>query len=114
MKLKSLLGEALLEQLAHLGVGRGNDARQELEDGHLGPQTLPDRAELEPDVACADDNQVIGHPCEGERSSRIDDHFSVERKKRQFDGFRASREQDVAGRKLGAAALVQGDGDRLR
>ena len=85
VKLQALLGQALLEQLAHLLVGRGNDARQELEDGYLGTQPLPDRAQLETDVAGADDDQVVGDLREGEGTGRIDDRPAVKREKWQLD-----------------------------
>ena len=72
---------------------RGRNSRTR----YLGPEPLPHRAQLEPDVAGADDDQVVGNPRERERPGRIDDRFSVERKKRQLDRFGAGRQQDVAG-----------------
>ena len=48
-------------------VGGRHDARQELDHGDLGTQPLPDRAQLEPDIAGAHDHQVVGNLVERKR-----------------------------------------------
>ena len=72
VEFQPLLRQALLEQLAHLAVGQRHDPRQELDHRDLRPQPPPDRAQLQPDVTAADDDQVLGHLLEAQapRSSR--------------------------------------------
>ena len=51
----------LVQQAADLGVGQRHDPREELDDCDLRSEPLPDRAELQADVAAADDDQVLRH-----------------------------------------------------
>ena len=43
-----------------LGIHAGDQAVEELDHRHLGPEPVPDRAELEADDAAADDHEMAG------------------------------------------------------
>src|SRR5262249_41869007 len=72
-----------------LGVDAGQDRRQRLDDGDLAAELGIDRAELEADVAAADDHHALGQTREGQRAGRIDDALLVEREARDLDRRRA-------------------------
>ena len=55
--------EDALELLGDVDVHAGQDAVEELDDGHLRAEAAPDRAELEADDAGADDDQLARAPC---------------------------------------------------
>ena len=97
VELQPLLRQALLEQVADLDVGQRHDPGQELDDRDLRAQPLPDRAELQADVAAADDDQVLGNLVEAEGLGRADDRLAVERQERQGDRLAAGGQEDVAG-----------------
>ncbi len=46
----------------------GHDVVQELDDGDLRAQALPDRAHLQADVAAADHDQLLGHRLQRDRA----------------------------------------------
>ena len=114
VKLEALLGQALLEQVAHLLVGRRHDPRQELDHGDLRPQPFPDRAQLQADVARANHHQVIGNFVEQKRPRRIDDRLAVERQKGKAHRLRPRRQQDMAGLQVETSPFVERDLDRGR
>ena len=58
VKREALLFQRALHQLGDLAVDSGQDAVEKFDHGHLGSQAPPDRAELEPDDAGADDDQL--------------------------------------------------------
>ena len=59
MKDEALLFQRALEQLGDLAVDAGQDAVEKLDHRHLGSEAPPDRAELKPDNAGADDDQLF-------------------------------------------------------
>ena len=97
VELEPLLGQALGQEVADLAIGQRHDPRQELDDGDLRAQPLPDRAQLQADVAAADDDEMLGHLVEAERLGGADDGLAVERQEGQGDRFAAGRQQDVPG-----------------
>ena len=77
----ALLGEEALGLLRHLAVHAGQDAVEELDDGHLAAEPPPDRAELEADDAGADDDQPLRHRGQRQRAGRGDDALLVDRRR---------------------------------
>ena len=61
VEFQPLLGQRLVQQARDLAVAQRQDARQELDHRHLGPEPRPHRAQLQADVAAADHDQVCGH-----------------------------------------------------
>src|SRR5262245_61507878 len=78
MEAKALLCQRLLQQLGDLGVSVRDDARQCLDNGDLGAEAVPDRAEFQPDVSTADDDQMGRHLVERKGLRRADDTAAVE------------------------------------
>ena len=72
---------SLVRFLADLAVHAGQDLVEKLDHGDLRAEPPPDRAELEPDHAAADDDQVAGHLVELERAGGIDDPLLVDRRR---------------------------------
>ena len=64
-----------------LAVHAGQDAVEELDHRHLRAEPPPDRAELEPDHAGADHQQLLRHLVERERAGRGDDALLVDRRR---------------------------------
>ena len=81
-ELHALLRQDALELPSDLDVHAGQDAVEELDDGDLRAEPAPDRAELEPDDAGADDQELLRHLVELERAGRGDDHLLVDRRRR--------------------------------
>ena len=78
LKLDALLGQHALELLGDLAVHAGQDAVEELDDRHLGAEPPPHRAELQPDDAGADDQQLLRHLVQRQRAGRGDDALLVD------------------------------------
>ncbi len=72
LELDALLLEELVGFLADLAVHAGQDLVEIFDHGHLGAEPLPHRAELEPDHAAADHDEVLRAPwaARARRSSR--------------------------------------------
>src|SRR5262252_9262052 len=70
---------------------------EDLDDGHLGPEALPHRAQLEPDIAAADDDEPLRHAVERQAAGRRYDALFVDIDARQQRAFRARRNDDRAG-----------------
>jgi hypothetical protein len=100
VEFQALFGQALLEEVTDLDIGHRHDAGQELDDRDFRSQPLPDRAQLQTDVAAAYHHQVTGNLLEGQGIGRVDDHLAVEWEKRQRRGFGSRGQQDVAGLEL--------------
>ena len=75
---KALLLENALALLGDLAVHAGQDAVEELDDRHLGAEPPPDRADLQPDDAGADDEQPLRHALQLQRAGRGDDPLLVD------------------------------------
>ena len=60
----ALVGENGPDRLRNLLVLAGDQARPLLDDRDLGPEAPVHLRELEPDVAAADDDEMLGHPVE--------------------------------------------------
>ena len=74
----ALLLQDLLEFLRHLAVHARRDAVQELDHGDLRPEPPPHGAHLEADIPGTDDQQVLGHPLQIQRTGRGDDAVLVD------------------------------------
>ena len=70
VKNEALFFQRPLHQFGDLAVDAGQNAVEKLDHRHLGSQAPPDRAELEPDDAGADDNQLFRRRGEAERAGR--------------------------------------------
>ena len=97
MKLDSLRGEGALEQIRQLEVETHGNARQKFEHCHFATEAVPNRAQLEPDRARADDEKFLWRLCKAERFSAANDCFAIEFRERQFDRHTAGRDNDVLG-----------------
>jgi hypothetical protein len=97
LELHALLLQHALHLPGGLAVEAGDDAVEELDDGHLRAQPRPDRPHLEPDNARADDEQALGHFLERQRAGGGDDLFLVDLDARQVHRDRAGRNDDVLG-----------------
>ena len=64
-----------------LAVHAGQDAVEEFDHRHLGAEPPPHRAELEPDDAGADHQQLLRHLVERQRAGRRDDPLLVDRRR---------------------------------
>ena len=109
LELQPLLGERALELLGDLVVDARRDAVEELDHRHLRAEPPPHRAQLEPDDAGADHDQVLGHLGELERAGRRDDLLLVDGDAGQRRHLRARGDQDVLGRQrvLDRAVVAQ-------
>src|SRR6516162_1517240 len=77
-ELKPLLFPEALKLPRDLTVHAGQNAVQEFDDRDLGAEPVPDRAELEPNDACAYDQQFARHLVERQRAGRGYDAFFVD------------------------------------
>ncbi len=96
-EVSTLLLEDALELARDLSVHAGQDAIEEFDDGDFGAETMPDRAQLEPDHAGADDQEFAGHLVERQRSGRGDDALLVDLDALQPCDIGAGRDHDVPG-----------------
>src|SRR5690606_27122715 len=74
----ALLGEYALELARDLAVHTGHDAVEKFDDRDFCAEPAPDRAELQPDDAAADDKKPARHLVEFERPGRRDDPLLVD------------------------------------
>ena len=74
----SLFFEKPLRLAAHLAVHAGQHAVEEFHHRHLRAEPPPDRAELEPDHAGADHQQMLRHLVEHQRAGRRHDALLVD------------------------------------
>src|SRR5690606_11004578 len=70
LELEALLGRHALELLRDLSVHAAEDSVEIPDHRSPGAEARPDRAELEPDDATADDDEVAGHLLERQRAGR--------------------------------------------
>ena len=75
---EALLLEYLGSFLSHFSVHAGEDLVEIFDHGHLRAQALPDAAELKPDDAAADDDEMFGHLGQRQGAGRIDDYLLVD------------------------------------
>ena len=68
-----LLLDAACERLHQLGIGAGQQDREQLDDRHARAQRREDRRHLEPDDPAADHQQALGDLGERERRGRVHD-----------------------------------------
>ena len=93
----SLPGQCALHVPGDVGVHAGHDAVEELDHRDGGTEPAPHRAQLEPDIAAADDHQPRRHFGERQRAGRGHDAALVDLDAGQAGRFRAGRDQDAAG-----------------
>ena len=105
MEFHPLRGEGALEEIGHFEIEPDRDAREKFEHRHLGTEPAPDRAELKPDRARADDEKFFGRFFEAKRLGAADDDLAVEGHAREIDRHAAGRDDDVIGRDLRPARL---------
>ena len=89
--------ERTLQLARHPAVHAGQDPVDDLHDGHLGPEAAPDRAELEPHGARADDQHAGRHARQRERLGGADDPLAVERERPERRWLAAARDQHARG-----------------
>ena len=97
LELHPLLAEDLLEGLPDLGVHAGHQAVEIFHHRHLGAEAAPHAAELEPDIAAADDDHVARHLRELEPAGGGDDLRLIHLDAGQRDAFGARGDDDVLG-----------------
>ena len=107
MKLDPLGGESALEKIGDFEIETEGDAREEFEDGDLGAEAIPDRAELETDRARADNQEFFRRFIEAERLSAAHDRDAVEGHAREIDRHAAGCDDDVIAGNLGRVAFVR-------
>ena len=95
-----LEGDALLlqhpvELPRHLAVDAGQDVIEKFDDHHLGAEPPPHRAELEPDDAGADDEQLLRHFGEVERPGRGHHALFIDVDAVEAGDVRAGSDDDV-------------------
>ena len=70
--------EQALQRRAELAVHGRDDVVERLDHGNFGAEPLPHRAELEPDIAAADDGEPTRHVVERQGAGRRDDALLVD------------------------------------
>ena len=126
-ELKALLLEDALALLRHLAVETRQDAVEELDHGYLRAEPPPDRADLQPDHARADDEQPLRHVIQLQRAgggdeprcssiatpgSGVDFRAGGDRDRLRVDGLPAPilrRDLDLAGRCDARCAMQEVD-----
>jgi len=76
--MQSLLLECTLELSRHASIHPRDNAIEQLDDGHIGPQSAPHGTELETHRASTNDEEPVRDPLERERLGRADDTLPVE------------------------------------
>ena len=100
----------LLGQHVHqVAIGPGQQPGRHLDDGDLAAQRRVHAAELEADVATADDQQRSGHAFQVERRGRVHDPRAVEGQARHLRRLRPDGDDGVLEGHLLAAAVHLGD-----
>src|SRR5262249_21703947 len=97
LELESLLLEDPLELPRDLAIHAGQDAIEKFDHGDLGAEPVPDRAELEPDHACADDQKFSRRLVERQRAGRRHDALLVDLDALQPRDIRAGGDHDAPG-----------------
>jgi len=82
---------------------------EEFDHGDLGPQTTPDRAQLQSDDTGADDHQMLRHRGQFESAGRGDDGLLVDLDAWQRGHFRAGGDDDGLGGQSTLLAALVGD-----
>ena len=90
--------------LHDLGIVAGQDRGQRLDDRDLRAELRVERADLEADVAAADDQKALRHRAKRQRAGRVDDAVAVELEAGDLDRPRAGGDDDVVG--LDASSLA--------
>ena len=95
-------GQALLpgdghEFLRDLVIHARQDTRQEFDDLDLGAEARPDGAEFEPDIAGTDNDQLLRHLRQRQRTGRTDDPRFVDLDPRKARGMATRGDQDPLG-----------------
>ena len=94
-----------LQRRAHFHIHAGRDAVEELDHRHLGAEPAPHRAQLEPDIAAADDDQPLRHRGRARaRRSRRAIGLLVDLDARQRDAVRAGGDDDRRASAVSACA----------
>ncbi|MCY1432238.1 hypothetical protein D9M71_482290 [compost metagenome] len=102
----ALLGQCLLQGLGGFRVGTWADAVEVFDDRDLATQAAPYRTQLEADHAGTDDDQVLGHLWQGQRTGRVDDALIVDGHARQGGRLGAGGNDDVLGLQRGFTAVL--------
>ena len=89
LKFDALLLEQALRLPAHFAVHAGQRAVEKFDDGDLGAEPPPHRAEFEPDHAGADHQQFLRHLVERQRAGRRHDALLVDLDALQFARHRS-------------------------
>ncbi len=110
---QALLLEFLGGNLAHFGIGRGQEGRQRFQDGHFGAEALPHAAQFQADHTGADHGQARRHFGEVQAADVVDDGLAVELGKRQLDRIRTGGDDHVGALELDDFAVVLGDLDHV-
>ena len=97
MKLDSLRSESALEQIRQLEVETHGNARQKFEHCHFATEAVPNRAQLEPDRARADNEKRLWRLRKTERFSAANDSLAIEFREGQFDRNTSGCNNDVLG-----------------
>ncbi len=115
--LRERLLDALGQRLHQVAVGAGQQPGRHLDDRHLGAERGVDRAELQADVAAADDQQRLGDLGQIERPGRVEHPRAVDRQPGDARRVRTGGEHQVvalhllgAGRRLHRQRRRAGDG----
>src|SRR5260221_3523958 len=96
LKFHAELFQVALEDLRRLGVEPDRrNAGQKFDHGDLRAEPRPDRAELQPDRARADDEHRFRHFVERDALVAADDPLAVVFQEREFDRHAAGGEQDA-------------------
>ena len=81
--------------LGQLLIGCRQESGQGLDDGDFSSQATPHAAQLEPDDACPDDAQALGHGIERQGSCGVHDQLVIERGAGQLDWHRTRGDDDM-------------------
>src|SRR5690242_2257168 len=109
MKLNSLRGQRALQEIRNLEIKAERDPREKLEHGDFGTEPVPNRAKLEADCACSDDEKLFWRFIKTQRFRAADYRFAVKRHARQVDRHAASRDHDMITGDLVWLAVVRLD-----
>ena len=101
----ALLGEALGEEVADLGILDRNDPVEHFDHRHLAAHVVVEAGELDPDRARSDDQQLGRHFRRGHRVAVGPDLLAVACGEGQLAGPGAGGDDDVLGGELGLLAV---------
>ena len=103
-----------LDRRAELPIHVGDDTVEDFDHCHFGPQPLPHRAKLEPDIAAADDGEPVGHAVERQGPGRRDDALFVDLDAPQRGGLRTRGDDDRCRLDCLRGTICRGHDDALR